>query len=370
MIKLPLFAIAAFAIVLGSPAGAQPWTAIDVGWAHACVLDAEGRAYCWGTNHVGQLGAATPDRCQPLAGSTQPFCTPSDSQVPVAVSGGHRFRHIRAGSSATCGVDLQDRLLCWGILIGHTPTTPPFAGGLRFGPLHEGDQVMCGARKPSGGRCWQQRAPTWILGQEFPGLPFQVVAAAPTPGELVCGIAPDAHLMCSGKNPLGEMGTLSPSDTTGFVRSGGGRQYRAIALMANWSCGVTTEGAAYCWGALGRAGPFRGGDERCASGLPCSATPQAVEPGRRFQSLEHDGTQVCGLAEAGTIHCWKQSGEPAPTVTNERFRAISGGPRGWCGISRANAILCWEPGPAEMRPVRVPAPSASARGARPGRPRR
>lgn len=370
MVKLPLFGIAAFAVLLGSPAGAQRWTAVEVGWAHACALDAEGRAYCWGANHVGQLGAATPERCQTFMGSARPFCTPTDSPAPVAVSGGHRFRHIRAGHGATCGVDLQDRLLCWGILIDHTPVTPPFAAGLRFGHLSEAGGVMCGAQKPSGGRCWEQRAPTWTLGREFPGLPFQVVAAAPTPGELFCGLATDAQLVCSGKNPVGEMGTLSPSDTTGFVRSGGDRRYRAIALMPNWTCGLTMEGAAYCWGALGRRGPFRGGDERCASGLPCSATPQAIEPERRFQSLEHDRTQVCGLTEAGTIHCWKQSGEPAPTATTERFRAISGGPMGWCGISRANAILCWGTGAAETTPIRVPRPSAPARSATPGRPRR
>lgn len=85
---------------------------IECGYAHTCALDEAGRAWCWGENGMGPLGApAVRDR----------------SLVPVAVdgtgrgagtgaSGGAdvRFRQISAGVGHTCGVTTEGRLLCWG----------------------------------------------------------------------------------------------------------------------------------------------------------------------------------------------------------------------------------------------------------------
>src|SRR5690606_14671423 len=59
----------------------RTFISISAGGTHSCGLDAEGLAYCWGTNAQAQLGNAT--------------TTMSASHV--AVSGGLRFTMLRAG---------------------------------------------------------------------------------------------------------------------------------------------------------------------------------------------------------------------------------------------------------------------------------
>jgi len=41
--------------------------------------------------------------------------TLTESRVPVAVTGGQRFRVLRAGGVATCGLTLSGVPMCWGI---------------------------------------------------------------------------------------------------------------------------------------------------------------------------------------------------------------------------------------------------------------
>ena len=55
-------------------------------------------AYCWGQNGGGTLGDNTT----------------TDRTTPVRVRGGHRFRDVRAGYSATCGVATTGESYCWG----------------------------------------------------------------------------------------------------------------------------------------------------------------------------------------------------------------------------------------------------------------
>jgi alpha-tubulin suppressor-like RCC1 family protein len=65
MLRMHLFALLA-ALLAYSPAAADAppsrWATVSVGHDHACALDSEGRAFCWGLKHAGQLGGRTPTR--------------------------------------------------------------------------------------------------------------------------------------------------------------------------------------------------------------------------------------------------------------------------------------------------------------------
>jgi alpha-tubulin suppressor-like RCC1 family protein len=83
---------------------------ITAGDRFTCGLTAEGRAYCWGANQYGQLGApASADRCE-----VQFLIKGSCSLRPVVVSGDVRFAAIDAGRDHVCGLTAEREAWCWG----------------------------------------------------------------------------------------------------------------------------------------------------------------------------------------------------------------------------------------------------------------
>ncbi len=90
------------------------WATVSVGHDHACALDTEGRAFCWGYNHAGQLGGRTIVRCGIVSESGARSCYPVPSDTAVAVEGGRRFASLSAGEYRTCALDAEGRAFCWG----------------------------------------------------------------------------------------------------------------------------------------------------------------------------------------------------------------------------------------------------------------
>lgn len=85
--------------IVGQTSGiAQSLSHVVTGVAHACALDPNGAAWCWGNGNSGQLG-------------NNAFAS---SSTPVAVAGGHSFRALAAGWFHTCGVGNDNHLYCWG----------------------------------------------------------------------------------------------------------------------------------------------------------------------------------------------------------------------------------------------------------------
>ena len=86
--------------------------------------------------------------------------------------------------------------------------------------------------------------------------------------------------------------------------------YAAVSARGEkLSCGVTTTGAAYCWG-LNTHGELgigtSTGPEQCLKGVlyDCSTVPVAVAGGLRFQQVDIGGQAACGLTATGIPYCW------------------------------------------------------------------
>jgi alpha-tubulin suppressor-like RCC1 family protein len=79
-------------------AGSTVFAKLAAGSLHTCALEADGTAYCWGSNGSGRLGDGT---------------TTSRS-APVAVAGGAKFTVIAAGTEHTCGRSTAGSAICWG----------------------------------------------------------------------------------------------------------------------------------------------------------------------------------------------------------------------------------------------------------------
>lgn len=293
------------------------FTNLDAGTYHTCGVTRAGAAYCWGANgplngafsgvpsSAGfALGAPTTASCTnpatvaggaPYRGSPWP-CSPA----PLAVSGGVSFRSISAGLWATCGVAVSGVAYCWGLNFGYQlgnnalagATTPtPVAGGWLF------DEVVLGALHGCGlvnhdGYCWGGRLFNWgSLGTgSFLG--------SSTPAPVVGGLS---------------FAGVIPSDANDIY---------------TFTCGLTTEGAAYCWGA-NRQGAL--GTEvalpSCADNVamfPCSNVPVPVAGGLKFISLAAGREFACGVSRSRATYCWGANdfGQLGDGTTTDRFTPV------------------------------------------------
>ena len=72
---------------------------VTLGTNHACALDPNGLAFCWGSNSLGQIGNGS------VGGAVR---------SPVQVSTSMTFRALAAGSDHTCGIGTDNHFYCWG----------------------------------------------------------------------------------------------------------------------------------------------------------------------------------------------------------------------------------------------------------------
>src|SRR5439155_16027082 len=89
----------------------------------------------------------------------------------------------------------------------------------------------------------------------------------------------------------------------------GGLSFRAITGGDGHTCGLTSAGAAYCWGAnqFGQLGlGTTTGPETCdMATIPCSRVPVAVATALRWASITAGGsTHTCGVTADGQAYCW------------------------------------------------------------------
>jgi alpha-tubulin suppressor-like RCC1 family protein len=131
----------------------------------------------------------------------------------------------------------------------------------------------------------------------------------------------------------------------------GGRRYSALGGGFLYTCGLSTAGAAYCWGT---------NDARqLGSGttVDSSSTPLQVVGGLTFTTLAVGGAHVCGITPSGAVYCWGNNfeGELGDGTTSDRsvpvaaggslrFASISLGAFHTCGVATNGVGYCWGDG--------------------------
>src|SRR3989449_1133367 len=73
-------------------------------------------------------------------------------------------------------------------------------------------------------------------------------AAVNAGGYHTCGVTTAGAAYCWGANDAGQLGDATLTDHTSPVVVGGGLTFTAVSAGLAHNCGVTTAGAAYCWG--------------------------------------------------------------------------------------------------------------------------
>jgi len=341
------------------------FASVSAGLQHACGVTTTGAAYCWGDNYTGALGDGTMDY---------------NSSIPVPVAGGLTFATVSAGAFHTCGVTTSGAAYCWGVggqlgdSLGSWSNTPVrVAGGLTFASVSTGFINTCGVTTAGAAYCWGSGYYGELGGgSTYPGsaLMPQAVAGGLTFANVSagnghsCGVTTEGNAYCWGQNTLGELGigTSTGPDrcingdtlacSTLPVPVSGGLTFATVTAGGNGTCGVTTGGAAYCWGSglRGLVGPV----EQCelvlwmdwiVGPIPCSRVPVAVVGGLALTSVAVSDQDAggCGLASAGVGagECWGQWGLTTPGAGGLTFATLSAGSWSICGVTTAGVAYCW-----------------------------
>lgn len=139
-------------------------------------------------------------------------------------------------------------------------------------------------------------------GSATPSLGFVVATQPLAEGSLsmglsfACGVTSTGAAYCWGNNYAGQLGTgdTVPSRTPALVA--GGLAFRSVAAGEAHACGVTTSGAVYCWGSNvnGRLG---------VSGISQSLVPVPVPGIPAMRTVAAGGYHSCGIATDGRAWC-------------------------------------------------------------------
>lgn len=173
------------------PKAATKWTLSAAGNLHSCGLDSGFRAYCWGSNHTGQLSVPTKEKV---------------------------WRYIAAGGDRTCGISSTGRYYCWGsCACSPTTCTPPCVPPTPSTVGSRWDKVSIGS---GGHTCWLQRS-----------------TATP-------------EIKCAGPNLFGQCNVPKPPN----VASGGTSAkvvpdvWKDVVAGGYHTVGLTKTGQIACWG--------------------------------------------------------------------------------------------------------------------------
>lgn len=274
------------------------------GLDHTCALDADGRAWCWGSGSIGQLGPGTEE----------------GSVLPVLVSDDLRFDDVLAGRWHSCGLTADGEVYCWGL-------TRSLGAGLQGGT------------------------------SDVHAEPIRVVLDEPATAisgsfSHTCALSAGGELRCWGFSYAGELGAEeAQGDHFTPMRVSGDRVWRSVSAGEVYTCALDADGAAWCWGRdlYGRLG----------TGTPAGdvGAPTPVAGGHTFATIDAGPTHACALDAAGVAWCWGRNGMgqlgvgrdvveeqtsiPVPVATNLRFTSVGGGYGTTCGVTTDGAAVCW-----------------------------
>ncbi len=329
--------------------------AIAAGGRHACALTANGGVKCWGYNDYGQLGD----------GWYGPY------GVPVDVSGlTSSVTAITAGAWHTCALTTSGGVKCWGSnrdgqvgngTISQAYSTPVDVSGLSSGvkAVAAGGHHTCALTANGGVKCWGGNS----LGQLGDGTPTyrttpvdvsgltSGVKALAAGSYYTCALTTNGGAKCWGANEYGQLGDgttvthITPTDAIGL--SGG-----ITALTTGWghTCAQTASGGIKCWGAnaYGQLGNGRVEDlttPEDVSGLTSGIT-----------ALAAGGLHTCARTASGGVKCWGYNrygqlgdgtiawGRSTPTDMSgltSGVTMLTAGESHTCALANGGGVKCW-----------------------------
>ena len=174
---------------------------------------------------------------------------------------------------------------------------------------------------------------------------FDVIAAG---RNHTCGITPDGAAYCWGANTSGALGDGTTTDRSVPTRVVGGHVFTWISAGQFATCALEDDGDAYCWG--------DNTDGQLGDGTTTNRwEPTPVSGGHAFTSVSAGGNFfVCGLTTDGDAYCWGRAGRgqlgtgtnlnhsvPTAVSGGHTFVSITAGGGHACGLEADGDAYCW-----------------------------
>ena len=155
-----------------------------------------------------------------------------------------------------------------------------------------------------------------------------------------CGLTTDGAAYCWGQG-AGQLGNGSTTDSPVPLAVSGGLSFTALTTGNAHTCGLASSGGAYCWGSMS---PL----------YPLDDVPVAIPGGLSFIALASGNAHACGVTTSGAAYCWGLGGDgqfgngsntdsPIPVAVSGglAFSALAGGDGHTCGLTTSGAAYCW-----------------------------
>jgi alpha-tubulin suppressor-like RCC1 family protein len=162
-----------------------------------------------------------------------------------------------------------------------------------------------------------------------------------------CGLTSSGAAYCWGFNQFGQVGDSSTANRLAPVAVAGGLAFTSLTAGGYYACGLTSSGIAYCWG---RNSVGELGDGSTTTRL----APVAVAGGLAFASLAAGREHTCGLTSSGAAYCWGwniygQLGDgsrfdhptPVAVAGGLAFASLIAGNYFTCGLTAGGVAYCW-----------------------------
>ena len=348
-------------VFLGGTAGS-----ISSGLDATCGIVTGGQTWCFGKAPL--IGVARDTSCFDVEGTVE---DPSPcTLVPLRIASTLSFSAVAVGDSVACGIATGGEAYCWGdqkygqvgngVAKEGTPALPtrvtgPLAAGATFTQIAAGATHACGLIAGGAALCWGRDTLFQLGGGDnlavssstpVPAAPGQAFKQITAGHGHTCGLTTGGAAVCWGDNRKGQLGRGSFGGVSDAAVAIAGITFTQLSAYRDNTCGVATGGTIYCWGAndAGQTG-------QAASSSPVP-TPMAIS-GTGYTQVAVGGTHACALT-ATSLFCWGDNrygqlgrgtvgpGSPTPAATtgSRAYTALSGGTRTSCAVA-ADGAYCW-----------------------------
>lgn len=243
---------------------------ISAASSHACAVDSNGAAFCWGSDTWGQLGNGDEAETEQI------------SPVPVTDLDGIAAKAIAIQShgAASCAILDTGAMKCW--------------GSDNYGQLGDGDDGQA-----------LESTPVDVMGLD--GSKEKVVGLTGGNG-FTCALLHTGEARCWGRDANSELGDGADDNADEFspvtVKSIDGRESIAVALAGGQShaCATLSTGAVVCWGENGDG--QLGDGKRFTDAHSPSPTATLDGVSASAVSLACGNYHCCAADSTGRAYCW------------------------------------------------------------------